>query len=271
MSIEPSENNPDPRLAGADSGHSAADGEVYSRAGKWLLMRGLRLHPAAAPPAGTPLSEPPESLNAESAKAALEQVNKLLDAQLALKGTTEARALTLAGQCLTLLSALTAWILFQFYASPAMTVPRPLMAAAVTGAVFLFLAVLCAYRAAAPREEVFLPGRLPEEVWGDLLDPRIHGPEFMARLMYGNQDGMVKNRQEQRKRATQLQYAIWIVVSAVPAAVLVWALAPVLGSHMVSAAQNNPAPPRSTMVTPLAPAPVSSPPVSRSASIAVHP
>jgi hypothetical protein len=174
----------------------------------------LRRHSAAALPAGSALSDLPESIDLDTAKAALEQVNKRLDAELALKGATETRALTLAGQCTTLLSAIVAAILVEAYGSHRM----PLIAAGAAGGLCLFLAVLFAYSSANPRKSGVLPGRLPDELWDDLVAPDMKGAEFIGRLMLGLQDVMVQNELNQDKRATALTRAILLVKAAVPVA-----------------------------------------------------
>jgi hypothetical protein len=181
--------------------------------GFWSAKR-LRSHRAAALPAGSALSDLPESIDLDTAKAALEQVNKRLDAELALKSATETRALTLAGQCTTLLSAITAAVLVEAYGSHRV----PLIAAGLAGGICLFLAVLFAYSSAKPRKDVVLPGRLPDELWDDLVAPDMKGAEFMGRLMYGLQDVMVRNELNQDRRARALNRAILLVRAAVPVA-----------------------------------------------------
>nr|WP_294554007.1 hypothetical protein [uncultured Rhodopila sp.] len=195
----------------------------------WLGKR-LRGHRAAALPPGSALSDLPESIDLDTAKAALEQVNKRLDAELALKSSTETRALTLAGQCTTLLSAITAAVLVESYGSQR----TPLILAGIGGGVCLFAAVLFAYSSAKPRRGVVLPGRLPDEMWDDLVAPDMKGAEFMGRLMLSLQDVMVQNELKQDKRATALKWAMLFVRLTVPvaclAALLAVELAPRLGS-----------------------------------------
>src|SRR5271166_202524 len=171
-----------------------------------------RRHRAAALPAGSALSDLPESIDLDTAKAALEQVNKRLDAELALKSATETRALTLAGQCTTLLSAITAAVLVEAYGSHRV----PLIAAGVAGGFCLFLAVLFAYSSAKPRKDVVLPGRLPDELWDDLVAPDMRGAEFIGRLMLGLQDVMVQNELNQDRRAVAITRANLMVAAAVP-------------------------------------------------------
>nr|WP_294521299.1 hypothetical protein [uncultured Rhodopila sp.] len=199
--------------------------------GSWLGKR-LRRHSAAALPPGSALSDLPESIDLDTAKAALEQVNKRLDAELALKSSTETRALTLAGQCTTLLSAITASVLVESYGSQRM----PLILAGVGGGVCLFAAVLFAYNSARPRRGVVLPGRLPDELWDDLVAPDMKGAEFMGRLMLSLQDVMVRNELNQEKRARALTWAMLFVRLTVPtaclAAFLAVELAPRLGSWL---------------------------------------
>jgi hypothetical protein len=188
----------------------------------------LRRDPAAALPPGSALSEPPEGLDLDTAKAALEQVGKRLDAELALKSATETRALTLAGQCTTLLSALTAGLLVETYGSHRL----PLLAAGAAAGLCLFAAVLFAYSSANPRENGVLPGRLPDELWDDLVAPAMKGPEFMARLMLGLQDAMVQNELNQDRRARALTRAILMVRIAVPLAIAVFlATGPLRGAY----------------------------------------
>lgn len=197
----------------------------------WLGKR-LRRHRAAALPPGSALSDLPESIDLDTAKAALEQVNKRLDAELALKSSTETRALTLAGQCTTLLSAITAAVLVESYGSQR----APLILAGIGGGVCLFAAVLFAYSSAKPRRGVVLPGRLPDELWDDLVAPDMKGAEFMGRLMLSLQDVMVQNELKQDKRARALKWAMLFVRLTVPAACLAALLAvefaPRIGSSL---------------------------------------
>ncbi len=188
--------------------------ELTGTGTSWL-SRLVRRHPAAALPAGAALSEPPEGLDLDTAKAALEQINKRLDAELALKSSTEMRALTLAGQCTTLLSAITAALLVEAYGSQR----APLMAAGTVAGVCLFLAILFAYASANPRKTGVLPGRLPDELWDDLVAPDMKGAEFIARLVLGSQDAMVQNELNQTRRARTLTAAIAMVRAAVPLAI----------------------------------------------------
>ena len=138
-----------------------------------------------------------------------------MDAKLALKSSTETRALTLAGQCATLLSALTAALLVEAYGSHG----APLMAAGITGALCLLMAVLSAYSSANPWKTGVLPGRLPDEMWDDIIFPDMKGAEFIGRLMLGAQDAMVRNELDQRCRAGALTRAIFMMKAAVPLAV----------------------------------------------------
>jgi len=173
---------------------------------------------AAMLPPRSALSDPPANICPETAKAALEQVNKRLDAELALKSSTETRALTLAGQCITLLSAIVAAVIVEAFGSGSHK--APIIAAGTAGGLFLFFAVLLAYDSAKPRSTNVLPGRLPDEIWDDLIEPGMEGPEFIARLMLGQQDAMVQNEINQDERARQLELAIYMVTAAVPAAIL---------------------------------------------------
>ncbi len=133
------------------------------------------------------------------------------------------------------------------------------MAAGIAGAAFLFLAVLAAYRAASPRNNVALPGYLPDELWSDLVAPSMDGAEFMARRMMANQDVMVQNERDQWERAIRLQHAILMVVAAIPAAVLVATLAIPLSNYLKRNVPSNPEPVTSQVVPIHNPAPPSSP------------
>jgi hypothetical protein len=186
----------------------------------WLGKR-LRGHRAAALPPGSALSDLPESIDLDTAKAALEQVNKRLDAELVLKSSTETRALTLAGQCTTLLSAITAAVLVESYGSQRI----PLILAGIGSGVCLFAAILFAYSSAKPRRGVVLPGRLPDELWDDLVAPDMKGAEFMGRLMLSLQDVMIQNELRQEQRARALNWAMLFVRLTVPAACLTALLA----------------------------------------------
>jgi hypothetical protein len=167
----------------------------------------VRRHRAAALPAGSALSDLPESIDLDTAKAALEQVNKRLDAELTLKSATETHALTLAGQCTTLLSAVTAAVLVKAYGNHRI----PLMAAGVAGGLCLFLAVLFTYSSAKPRKDLVLPGRLPDELRDDLVASDMKGAEFIGRLMSSLQDVMVRNELNQAERAASLTRAMLLV------------------------------------------------------------
>jgi dihydroxyacid dehydratase/phosphogluconate dehydratase len=180
-----------------------------------LASKVIRRHPSAALPYGSALSDLPESIDLDTAKAALEQVTRRLDAELALKTSTETRALTLAGQCTTLLSAITAALLVEAFGGHR----APLLAAGAAAGACLFVAILFAYSSANPRKNGVLPGRLPDELWDDFVAPDMKGAEFIGRLMLGLQDAMVKNEQNQFTRARALAHAILMVKAAVPCAV----------------------------------------------------
>jgi hypothetical protein len=184
----------------------------------WRLLgrriRGMRA--AERIPAESEFADPPEDIDIDAAKAALEQVHKRLDAQLAVKATTETRALTLAGQCVAVLAAVTAAGLAEYFREQ----PRhSLVAGAAAGAGLLFAAVASAYDAARPRAGL-LPGRLPDEVWSELTAPGMKGAEFMARTILSLQDKMVRNEVEQSRRARLLSRALWLGTLAGPVAVL---------------------------------------------------
>ena len=94
----------------------------------------------------------------------------------------------------------------------------PLIAAGIAGGLCLFMAVLFAYSSARPRKDVVLPGRLPDELWDDLVAPDMKGAEFIGRLMLGLQDVMVTNELNQERRGIALGNAIPSVKAAVPVA-----------------------------------------------------
>jgi len=215
----------------------------------------LRRHRAAALPAGSALSDPPESLDPDTAKAGLEQVGKRLDAELALKTSTETRALTLAGQCTTLLSALTAAVLVEAYGSHRL----PLMAAGIAGAACLFAAVLFAYNCATPRANNVLPGRLPDELWDDFVAPGMKGPEFIGRLMLSLQDVMVQNERNQNERASALRRAIFMVKATMPVAIIAAGLALAVTTLPASIATRLPGPAAAPTGGNAAPTPLSAP------------
>lgn len=161
------------------------------------------------------LPDPPEGLDIDAAKAALDQVHKRQDAQLAAKTSIENRALTLAGQCMTALVAVTG----AGFLEAAGQARAPLLAAAVAGGLCLFLAVLNALLLIRPRDDLILPGRLPDEVWDELLAPDMRGPEFIARYIKSLQDGMLRNEAAQTARARRLRVTVLCAMLAVPAAV----------------------------------------------------
>jgi len=110
----------------------------------------------------------------------------------------------------------------------------PLILAGIGAGVCLFAAVLFAYSSAKARRGVVLPGRLPDELWDDLVAPDMKGAEFMGRLILSLQDVMVQNELQQDKRARSLKWATLFVRLTVPvacvAALLAVEFAPKLGS-----------------------------------------
>lgn len=182
----------------------------------WLGTPWRRRHPSSSLPPGSELADPPESLDDSAAKAALDQVHKRQDAQLALKTSTESRAMTLAQHSLIVLVAVTGAALAEVVSAA----PRGvLIAAAVGGGICLFAAILCALQAARPRD-FLLSGRLPDVLWDDLLAPDMKGPEFIARYIKSLQDGMARNELQQLARANALIRAVWFFIAAVPMAIL---------------------------------------------------
>jgi hypothetical protein len=93
------------------------------------------------------------------------------------------------------------------------------MAAGIAGGSGLFAAILFAYRSAEPKNNGVLPGRLPDELWDDLVAPDMKGAEFIGRLMLGLQDAMVQNEVNQAGRARALTRAIFMVRVVVPVAI----------------------------------------------------
>jgi len=168
-------------------------------------------------PGSDDLQDPPQDeLDGDAVKAAIDQVHKRQDAQLALKTATETRAMILAGQSLTVLVALTGGAFLEATSAA----PRgALLAAAGIGGVCLFVAVLFALRAARPRD-FLLSGRLPDVLWDDLLAPGMKGPEFGARYLKSMQDGMAANEALQHARANLLIQSLVAFVAAVPAAIV---------------------------------------------------
>jgi len=181
----------------------------------WIGAPWRRRHPASRLPAGADLADPPETLDDGAAKAALDQIHKRQDAQLALKTSTETRAMTLAQHSLIVLVAVTGAAL----AEAVSAAPRGvLIAAAIGGGACLFAAIILALRAAKPRD-FLLSGRLPDVLWDDLMAPDMKGPEFTARYIKSLQDGMARNEAQQLDRANALNRAIGFFVAAVPAAI----------------------------------------------------
>ena len=186
-----------------------------ARAVNWLGAPWRRRHVAARLPAGTDLADPPESIDEGAAKAALDQIQKRQDGQVALKTSTETRALTLAGQCMTALVAVTGAGVLEWSGAAR----GPLLAAALGGGACLFVAIAFALAVVRPRN-FLLPGRLPDELWDELTAPDMKGPEFIARYIKSLQDGMAQNEADQRARAAALARAVRAALLAAPAAVL---------------------------------------------------
>ena len=163
------------------------------------------------------LSDPPAELEIDIAKAALEQVQKRLEAQLSVKASTEGRALILAGQCMPVLIAVTA----AGIAEAARQQPHWfLVLAAVGGGLPLFAAVWTAYWSARPGSGT-LPGRLPVDLWEDMTAAQMKGPEFIARLVWSLHQGMLDNEDEQTLRATRLSRALTLAFLAPVSAVVI--------------------------------------------------
>jgi hypothetical protein len=153
------------------------------------------------------------SVNAEAAKAALDQVHKRQDALLAAKTSTENRALTLAGQCMTLLVAVTGagfWALTQK--------EWLVLAAALGGGACLLAAVWFALSVISPRYDLTLPGRLPDELWRQLTWPGMTQGDFIVQYLRNVQNGMLRNEVSQHARAAGLRATVLAAALAVPAA-----------------------------------------------------
>lgn len=196
-----------------------------------------RLVRRATPELGTPpldVGPPPSNrVDPESAKTALEQVNKRLDAQLSIKTSTEARAVALAGSCVTVLTAVVAAGLIEVTGAM-----RPeLVAAAVVATVFLLAAVGCAYRAIDP-QAITLPGRLPSDLWDDLTDDTFSKEQFTLYMIAGLQRAMVGNERLQGQRAHWLRRSLRAAVLSVPAALVAAAVArrfwPTLSAYLLT-------------------------------------
>jgi hypothetical protein len=165
------------------------------------------------------LREPVVSIPDTVLKAALEQTNKRIDAQLATKTATEARALALVGHCMTVLGAVGAAGLVELYGQHRF----PLLMAASTAVIILFAAVVSAYLAVMPRF-VTLPGRLPSDMWDDIVDGELPEAQFLERLIAGFQSPMIDNEHAQLKRSRSLRRGLLLALSAVPASLLMAAV-----------------------------------------------
>lgn len=160
----------------------------------------------------------PEDVDPDKAKTALEQVMKRLDAQLAIKNSTETRALTLAGHCTTLLSVITGAVFVEAAGHHRM----PLILAGIAAILCLFVAVLFAYYCASPRDKGIIPGRLPITLWRDFSDSDMNNAAFIGRLMIGAQNGMAQNEEYQNAKALALKWAIRIFCAATPITTIVF-------------------------------------------------
>lgn len=160
----------------------------------------------------------PEDVDSDKAKTALEQVMKRLDAQLAIKNSTETRALTLAGHCTTLLSVITGAVFVEAAGHRRM----PLILAGTAAVLCLFVAILFAYYCASPRDKGIIPGRLPVTLWRDFSDTDMNNAAFIGRLMIGVQNGMAQNEEYQNAKALALKWAIRIFCAATPITIIVF-------------------------------------------------
>lgn len=189
------------------------DFSISERPG-WFGQLWRRRHASSRLPAMADLADPPETIDEGAAKAALDQVHKRQDGQLSVKTSTEHRALTLAGQCLTALVAVTG----AGFIEAAGSARAPLLAATIAGGICLFLAVVFALSVIRPRNDLILPGRLPDELWDELLLPDMKGPEFIARYIKSLQDGMLRNEMAQQARAAGLRATVFAAILAFPMA-----------------------------------------------------
>lgn len=192
----------------------------------WLGPLWPRPAPLPPMPNMTDLTLPArETVDLDAAKAALDQVHKRQDALLAAKTSTENRALTLAGQCLTALVAVTG---AGFWAASQTPLNWPVLAATIAGGISLLVAVWSSLRVIAPRQDLTLPGRLPDELWKELTWPGIKGADFIVRYLRNSQDTMVRNELAQHARAGALHATVRAAGLAVPAAVICGMLARLL-------------------------------------------
>lgn len=181
-----------------------------------LGLRWPRRAPAAPYKSMDDLALPDrDKVNPDAAKAALDQVHKRQDALLAAKTSTENRALTLAGHCMTALVAVTG---AGFWAVTAQQ--WLILAATIGGGVCMLTALCCALRVISPRYDLTLPGRLPDELWRQLTWPNMTPGDFIMQYLRNVQNGMVRNEIAQRARAGWLRATVWAALLAVPVALL---------------------------------------------------
>jgi hypothetical protein len=165
--------------------------------------------------APVPLPDPPEDVNAEVAKIALEQVNKRFESQLSLKTSTEARALTLATNCVTILSFVTGGV----FVEATHDMRLPLMVGGSVAICLLSAVVFSSYMVIRP-SGIALPGRNPAGIWGDVIDSQLKAGEFAARLMQAAQIALVENQMKQQVRAKWLNRAIRFAFLTAPVCIV---------------------------------------------------
>jgi hypothetical protein len=191
----------------------------YERFGPWLpdsarrrISRARPTTPRTIVNAGDP-PIPYELIDTKVATLAMAEVKARLEGQLAVKAATEARATTLVNNCIAVLTVISGATLFDFRAHGF----SPLIVAFIIGSICLLIAAFLAYLVINP-STLALPGRLPSQIWPELVKPKMDEKVFTVRLIASSQEGMYDNEIAQNQRGRRLKLAIFFAIIAIPVA-----------------------------------------------------
>jgi hypothetical protein len=106
---------------------------------------------------------PYDNVTVNVAKAAMVEIKSRLESHLAVKSAIEARAISLANNCVIVLATVSAAALYDLYKSHFSSIT----VAAICGSLMLMGAITSAYIVMSSGS-IALPGRLPSQIWMDL-------------------------------------------------------------------------------------------------------
>lgn len=156
----------------------------------------------------------------EVAEIAIAEVNARLKAHMDVKSATENRATTLANNCIAVMTFISgaAFYDFKLNGTSAVTI------AATCCLVFLYSSIAFAYTVIKPGT-IALPGRLPSQLWTDMITPGMDKKDFLLRLFVTSQQEMFDNEISQNHRGRSLRNATIFAMLAAPIGLLGFLLA----------------------------------------------